>query len=156
MKHILLAFVLLLPLSAAPLSAQQHQNHAPAVDTVAVLAAAETFRAAIIAGDSAALQRIVWPDALILEGGDRETRAEYLSHHFGADGAFLRSMTREPLTRTVRVDGHTAWIASTSRMHGTSGDREVDLNSAELLVLRHAPGEGWRVAAVHWSSGSRN
>jgi hypothetical protein len=159
MKHVLLALALLLPLSAAPALAQQHDHHAPAAaataDTAAVLAVADALREAIVAGDRATLERIVLPDARILEGGKTETRAEYLGHHFGSDGAFLSAVTREPLTRAVEIDGHTARVTSTSRLYGTYRDRAVDVESTEVLTLRHTPTEGWRVAEVRWSSQPR-
>ena len=50
----------------------------------------------------------------------------------------------EPLFRRTTVAGDAAWVASTQRI----GDAEM----AELLVMKRTP-EGWRVAAVHWSSG---
>jgi ketosteroid isomerase-like protein len=159
MTHVLFALALLLPLSAAPALAQQHHHHPPAAgataDTAAVLAVADALREAIVAGDPAALERVVLADVRIHEGGKTESRAEYLGHHFGSDGAFLRAVKREPLTRTVEIDGHTARVVSTSRLHGTYRDRALDLESTEVLVLRHTLQGGWRVAEVRWSSEPR-
>lgn len=160
-------WLLTLLFAAAPAAAQQHQHppagagmhpmqHASPADSTAVIAAAEAFRTAIVRADRAALERVVLPTAVILEGGKTETRADYLGHHFGSDGAFLKAMTREPIRRTVQVNGHTAWIASISRLHGTYRDRKLDMDSAELLVLEHTPEAGWQVAAVHWSSRPRS
>lgn len=119
---------------------------------------ADRFYEAIAADDRAAVEALLLPDAVVLEGGGTETRTEYLGHHFGNDAAFLAAVEREPLTRRTTVAGDAAWVASTSRLHGTYEGRALDLDSAELLVLRRdassAP-NGWRVAAVHWSSGSR-
>ena len=53
-------------------------------------------------------------------------------------------MVPEPLYRRTGVAGDAAWVASAQRL----GDVEM----AELLVMERTPG-GWRVAAVHWSSG---
>jgi hypothetical protein len=119
---------------------------------------ADRFHAALAAGDRAAAEALLLPDAVVLEGGEAEARAEYLGHHFGADAAFLAALTREPLHRRTGVAGEAAWVATTSRLHGTYEGRALDLDSAELLVLRRdasAP-DGWRVAAVHWSSGARD
>ena len=158
MKRILFALVLL-PLASAPALAQQHQHHHPTAgataDTVAVLAVADALREAIVAGDREALERVVLPEAKILEGGKTETRTEYLGHHFGSDGAFLRAMRREPLRRTVEIDGHTARVVSTSRVYGTFRERALDLESTEVLVLHHTAQGGWRVAEVRWSSTPR-
>jgi ketosteroid isomerase-like protein len=118
---------------------------------------ADRFFTALAAGDRAAVEALLLPNAVVLEGGKTEARAEYLGHHFGSDTAFLAAVEREPLTRTTDVIGDAAWVATTSRLAGTVEGRALDLNSAELLVLRRdasAP-DGWRVAAVHWSSASR-
>jgi ketosteroid isomerase-like protein len=118
---------------------------------------ADRFHGALAAGDRAAFETLLLPDAVVLEGGKAEARAEYLGHHFGSDTAFLAAVEREPLTRKTNVAGDAAWVASTSRISGAYEGRTLDLDSAELLVLRRdasAP-DGWRVAAVHWSSASR-
>ncbi|HET7275874.1 MAG TPA: nuclear transport factor 2 family protein [Longimicrobiaceae bacterium] len=144
--------------TAAPSLAQQdHGNHTSeatqqASDTAAVAAVADALNQAIVAGDRAAVEKLLLPEAKIHEGGQTETRAEYFGHHFGADGTFLRAMTREPLSRTFEIDGHTAQVTSISRLHGTYGDNALDLESTEVLVLRHTPEGGWRVAEVHWTS----
>jgi hypothetical protein len=118
---------------------------------------ADRFYTALTAGDRAVVESLLLPDAVVLEGGKAEARAEYLGHHFGSDIAFLASVEREPLTRTTDVAGDAAWVASTSRVSGAYEGRTLDLDSAELLVLRHdaAAPDGWRIAAVHWSSASR-
>jgi hypothetical protein len=119
---------------------------------------ADRFHTALDGGDRAAVEALLLPDAVVLEGGKAEARAEYLGHHFGSDTAFLAAVEREPLTRKTDVAGDAAWVALTSRLHGTYDGRTLDLDSAELLVLRRdasAP-DGWRVAAVHWSSRSRD
>jgi hypothetical protein len=118
---------------------------------------ADRFHTALAAGDRAVVESLLLPDAVVLEGGKAETRAEYLGHHFGSDVAFLASVEREPLTRTTDVAGDAAWVASTSRVSGAYEGRTLDLDSAELLVLRRdaAAPDRWRIAAVHWSSASR-
>jgi ketosteroid isomerase-like protein len=117
------------------------------------IAAAEAFRQAIVSGDSTAAGEIILEDAIIVEGGRTESREHYLSGHFKGDGAFLSAMTREPLDRKVSVSGHVAWITSVSRLHGTYRNNDTDMTSAELMVLKQ-DNEGWKVAAVHWSSRS--
>ncbi|MFT5142808.1 MAG: ketosteroid isomerase-like protein [Rhodothermales bacterium] len=115
--------------------------------------AVEAFRASIVANDSTAAASLLAENVRIVEGGNVETRDGYLSHHFHSDGAFLSAMTREPLTADVQMSGATAWSVSTSRLFGSYRDREIDMTSAELMVLEHGEG-GWKVKAVHWSSGS--
>ncbi|MFT5142616.1 MAG: ketosteroid isomerase-like protein [Rhodothermales bacterium] len=113
----------------------------------------EAFRAAIVAQDSTTASGLLAEDVQIVESGGVETREGYLSHHFKSDGAFLSAMTRAPLTADVHLSGASAWSVSTSRLSGSFRDREVDITSAELMVLEHAEG-GWKVSAVHWSSRS--
>ena len=148
-----LAFFFLLV--AAPAAAQHDDLHHSADDEAEVTTIADQFVAAIAAENRSALETILSPDVLILESGGIETREEYFGHHFGADAEFLAAMTREPLDRTIRIVGDVAWITSRSRLQGTFRERDLDLDSAELLVLRRMP-DGWRIAAVHWSSGTHN
>ena len=149
MRHLALFFLLL----AAPAAAQHDDHQNPANDEAEVSATTDQFIAAIATENRSALESILSPDVLILESGGIETREEYLGHHFGSDAAFLAAMTREPLHRTIRIDGDVAWVASITRLQGTFRERDLDLDSAELLVLHRTP-EGWRIAAIHWSSGS--
>ncbi|WP_412070192.1 DUF4440 domain-containing protein [Rubrivirga sp. IMCC43871] len=106
-------------------------------------ATADRFHAALAAGDRAAVEALLAPDAVVLEGGGHESRTEYLSHHFARDAENLAGKTVESIFRRTTVAGDAAWVASTQRI----GDAEM----AELLVMRASP-EGWRVAAVHRSS----
>ncbi len=124
-------------------------------DSLAVADVVEQFHAAVVAADSAVAAGLLTAEALILESGGQETKEEYFSHHFHGDAAFLAATTREPATSQLRLAGDAAWVTSTSRIYGTFRDRDVDVNSAELMVLRRTP-EGWRIAAIHWSSRSRN
>ena len=124
-------------------------------DSLSVAGVVEQFHAAVVAADSAVAADLLTAEALILESGGQETKEEYLSHHFFGDAAFLAATTREPVTSQLSLAGDAAWVVSISRIYGTVRDRDMDLNSAELMVLRRTP-EGWRIAAIHWSSRSRN
>jgi ketosteroid isomerase-like protein len=54
-----------------------------------------------------------------------------------------------PITVTVR--GGVAWASSTSVARGRHRDRDVNSQTAELVVLqRH--GDGWTISGIHWSS----
>lgn len=149
----LIALTVLL-LTSVPAQAQQpdspvHSDSAEVVETV------ERFQTALAERDSATVDELLLSDALILEGGGRETKMEYFGHHFGADASFLNKMNREVENRQVRVEDGTAWASTKSRLHGTYDGDSLDLSSAELMVLRHMS-EGWRIAAIHWSSRSRD
>jgi len=148
-------FVILavLLLTSVPTQAQQADSRVdPGAD--AAVEVVERFQTALADRDSATVDELLLPDAVILEGGGPETRTEYFGHHFGADAAFLSELDREVESRQVRRDEGTAWVSTKSRLHGTYEDDSVDLSSAELMVLRETP-DGWRIAATHWSSRSR-
>ena len=116
----------------------------PAVSPEAFAASetADRFHAALTTGDRAAMEALLAPDAVVLSGGDHYARAEYLGGPFARTAA-LASAAPEPLYRRTGVAGDAAWVASTHRIGGTE--------TAELLVMKQTP-DGWRVAAVHWSS----
>lgn len=158
-------FLVLLGLACATLPAraqQQFQRVDSLVeadqDSLAVARVAQRFADALRAGDREAVEALFTDDVRILESGGVETREAYFAHHYELDVAFSQAMTREPGTYELHVAGDVAWVASTSRLHGTYRDRARDLDSAELLVLRRDPAapDGWRIAAVHWSSRTRD
>jgi ketosteroid isomerase-like protein len=140
--------------SASALRAQAHEHGAMhAADSTDVVQAAKRFTEALATGDSTTIAAMLLPEAVILEGGGVEDRHHYLEHHYPSDVRFLQAMAREPKSRQAHMVGDVAYVASTSRLHGTYRDRDVDLSSAELMVLRKTA-EGWKVAAIHWSSRS--
>ncbi len=122
-------------------------------DSLSVVSIIERFNAALASGDSAAAMSLLAPDAVILESGGVETRAEYQSHHLPGDIAYARSMksTRGPIRVSVR--GDVAWASSTSTTTGESRGRQVNSAGAELMVLTRTAA-GWRISAIHWSSRS--
>lgn len=116
-----------------------------------VLEALDNFKTAIVDNDSDAASNVMADDVLILEGSGMETKKEYLSHHFHSDGKFLSAMDREILTQKISIEGNTAWVSTVSSMKGTYSEREIDLTSLELAVLKKA-GSDWKITAIHWSS----
>lgn len=120
-------------------------------DSAAVLATVSQFHAALAAGDSLAALALLTDDAIVLESGSVETRAEYRSHHLASDVAFARAVTTERLPLQVTVSGDVAWVSLTSTTKGEYRERPVDSAGAELVVLTRAD-DGWKIAAVHWSS----
>jgi len=134
-------------LVASPLVAQ------PA-DDAGVLAAVTGFHAAIAAGDAANASALLADDAVFLEVGGVETRAEYVQGHLPGDIAFEKgvSVTRGPIRVTVL--GDVAWAHSTSEMKGTFQGRTIDSLGAELMVLSRGTA-GWQIRAVHWSGRAR-
>lgn len=133
-----------------PLVAQAAIPRADA-DSEAVARVVEQFHHAIAAGDSAGAAALLDAEAVVLESGDVETRAEYLRGHLAADVAFARAVRSERKTVKVTRRGDAAWVAATSRATGTFEKRPVDSDGVELIVLTRSA-QGWRIMAIHWSS----
>lgn len=112
------------------------------------------FAQAIVDNNSEVASKLLAEDIRILEGGGMETKQEYLSHHFHSDGKFLRAMDRSIDARTVFTEGSTAWVTTQSHLQGTYNDRQVNLTSLELAVLKKVSNQ-WKITALHWSSSSR-
>lgn len=146
--------LLALALFASPLMGQQHEHHAAPSDSAAVAAVIERYHRALAQGDSAGAMALLAPDAVILESGGRETRAEYASHHLPGDMRFARAVpsARGPVAVTIR--GDVAWAASTSTTQGDYNGRAINSAGAELVVLSREP-DGWKIRAIHWSSRTR-
>jgi ketosteroid isomerase-like protein len=147
------AVTVIVCLSAIPAAAraQAGGRSAPAADSAAVVQVVEQFHAALAAGDSAAVLRLLHDDAVVLETGDMETRHEYRGHHLPADIAFARAVPRQVGAVRVTVRDNVAWVMSTSTARGRYRERDVNSQTAELAVLERTA-EGWRIAAIHWSS----
>lgn len=76
-----------------------------ASDSTAILATVSAFHAALAAGDSGAALAWLAPDAIILESGELETRADYAAHHLGADMEFSRAVKSLPVTTLLSHGG---------------------------------------------------
>jgi ketosteroid isomerase-like protein len=112
------------------------------------------FHAALAAGDAAAAEALLAPDAIVLESGHVETRGEYVSGHLAADIAFARAVRSERSDVRVAQQGDVAWVSASSRAQGSFRGRAVRSQGAELVVLARGA-EGWRIRAIHWSSHER-
>lgn len=123
-------------------------------DSAAVVTAVLRYHAAIEAGDSLAALALLTPDAVVLESGGFETRAEYRSHHLPSDIAFARAVRSERRPERVVVRDDVAWVAMTSTAQGEYRGRAVNSAGAELMVLTRTEG-GWKINAIHWSSRTR-
>ena len=99
-------------------------------------------------GDAMAL---VADDAVFLEGGRLETRAEYEMNHLPADIGFEKQVSgkRGPLKITFKDD--TAWVIATTDYDGMFDGAPVSFTSAQLAVLTRDSGT-WRIRSIHWSS----
>jgi ketosteroid isomerase-like protein len=157
-RQLLLSVLLLLATAGAtlgPLTALTAPAFAQAGgDSAAVAAVVERYHDALVAGDSAAALAQLAEDAVILESGSIESREEYRSHHLAADMAFARAvkLARSPLRVFVR--GEIAWTTATSTTQGKFRGKPVNSTGAELMVLTRNR-DGWKIAAIHWSSRDR-
>ena len=120
-------------------------------DSAAVVSVIDRFHAALAAGDSTTAMSLHAADAVILESGGVETRAEYQSHHLPGDISYATTMKTARGSVRVTVRGDVAWASTTSTTMGESRGRQVNSLGAELVVLTRTS-EGWRIAAIHWSS----
>ncbi len=143
---------------AGPLIAQVERSHRRALasatgDSVAATRTVESFREALARGDSTGALALLAPDVIILESGEMQRFDDYRSHHLGADIAFARAVPSTHTLVSLRVEGNTSWVTSTSATQGQFNGRAVNSAGAELIVLtRGARGGAWRIRAVHWSS----
>lgn len=127
------------------------RSYATSPDSAAIVATVAAFHHALNTGDSAGAMALLAPDAVILESGALETRAEYAAHHLAADIEFSRAVPSHRVTTRVYQEGAVAWVASVSTSRGTFRDRPVASQGAELLILSRTA-SGWRIRAIHWSS----
>ncbi len=132
---------------AAPLEGQEGPE-------AEVVAAVDAFHSALAAGDSTAALDLLSDDVVILESGGLETKEHYRSGHLAGDMRFARAVPRERGNIHVRIAGDVAWAWSTNVARGRIGEREIDSQGAELVVLRREGGT-WKIEAIHWSSRQR-
>ena len=109
------------------------------------------FYGAMKTGDIAAAMSFIAPDAVFLEAGKLETRAEYEANHLPSDIQFESQVTgvRSPIR--VTFEGNTAWVIATTEYKGTFEAAPVSFVSAQLMVLTRDSGQ-WRIRTIHWSS----
>ncbi len=119
-----------------------------------VEAVVDAFHAALAAGDSTAALSHLAGDVTILESGGVEDKEHYRSGHLAGDMRFAAAVSRERSEIEVSLVGDVAWAHSTSVRQGRMGDREINSQSAELVVLAREGGT-WKIKAIHWSSRQR-
>jgi ketosteroid isomerase-like protein len=120
-------------------------------DEAQVKAAAAAFHAALSAGSGVAALRLLAPDAVILEGGELETRQQYQDHHLAVDIRFAQATKTVRTAVSATVSGDVAWVSSVGTTSGTFQGKNISLGGAELMVLTKSP-SGWLIRAIHWSS----
>lgn len=130
---------------------------AASADSMSAVAAVDRFRTALASGDSASVLALLAADAIVLESGDVETRAEYRRNHLSADIEYSRAIPGTHKLVSAGVHGDAAWVSSTSVTKGTIKGRAVNSAGAELIVLsRRDARSPWQIRAIHWSSHRRS
>src|SRR5262245_65699115 len=80
-----------------------------------IVAVVNAFYGAITAGDNAAAMKLIAADAVFVESGKIETRAEYEMNHLPADIEFESQVKAVRSPARVTFDGRdTAWAISTA------------------------------------------
>ncbi len=120
-------------------------------DATAITAAADAFHQALAAGDEARAMSLLSPDALIVEAGTVQTRAEYQSEHLKEDISFAREVPGKQTSRKIAQAGDVAWVTSTFRVMGKFHDKAIDNVAGETVILTRTA-DGWRIRTIHWSS----
>ena len=123
-------------------------------DRTDVTAVVDGFYGAMKRGDVAGVMRAVAPDAVFLEGGRQETRAEYETGHLPGDIDFERVVNSKRGPLTVNINGDTAWVVGMADYEGSFKGKPVNFTLAQLMVLTRTNGQ-WLIRSVHWSSRSR-
>jgi len=97
---------------------------------------------------------LLTPEVVIFESGGAElSRAEYASHHLGADMEFSAATTRKVEAQRAGREEDAAWVLTRTTTTGTFRDKEIDAKGVETMLLKHTP-DGWKIFHIHWSSRS--
>lgn len=157
------AFALLVIAAAADKAESQEHGHAVSRNPVSAQSAATgpehpaaqsatALQQAIAGGDEARIRSLMAEDVLIFESGNVESSlSEYASHHMSSDMAFMAAVKSEPISRKVIEAGNTAIVLTRYRVQGTFQQQDVNVTTAETLVMRKLEGQ-WKIVHVHWSS----
>jgi ketosteroid isomerase-like protein len=139
-------------------SCQACASAPPPPDEAGVTAVLEGFYGAMKKADSAAAMRLLAPDAVFIESGRLETRAEYESDHLPADIEFESQVTGKRGPLRITFEGNAAWVIASTEYEGTFQTEPVSFVSSQLMVLtRDAARDAgaWRIRSIHWSSRRR-
>ena len=117
-------------------------------------AALQAFYAAMGRGDAAGAMALIAPDAVFLESGQLETRAQYEMNHLPNDIDFERQVPGRRGPVDVKTEGNTAWIIQSTDFDGMFEGVPVSFTSRQLAVLTRGD-SGWLIRSIHWSSAAR-
>ena len=114
----------------------------------------DKFYGAMKTGDTVTAMSVLAPDALFVEGGRLETRAEYEKNHLPLDIEFEKQVTGKRGPLRITVQGDTAWVIAVTEFDGTFQGAPINLTGAQLAVLTRETGD-WLIRSIHWSSHRR-
>lgn len=120
-------------------------------DSAAAVATVQKFHTSLVAGDSAAALALFTDGVQIIEAGGIEDRTHYREHHLAGDMSYAKAAPTQRTVTQVTIRGDVAWVVATSVTTGEVNGRAVNSQGAELMVLVRTS-QGWKIAAVHWSS----
>lgn len=140
-----LALAVAIGLGLSPHAAEAQDARAAVIEVV------DTYHVALASGDSTTALELLADDVTILESGGVEDKEHYRSGHLSGDMRFAQAVPRERGEITVQVIGDVAWAWSTNTAQGRMGERDVNSQGAELVVLARGD-NGWKIKAIHWSS----
>ncbi len=112
----------------------------------------DAFYGGMKKGDKAAVMSTLAPDALFVEGGTLETRAEYEANHLPTDIEFESQVTGTRGPVKVTFHDNTAWMVTTTEYRGTFNGNPVAFAGAQLMVLTRDGAGAWLIRSAHWSS----
>lgn len=148
-KYIVLIFAIFISLSISSNCLFAQESHEDEVVNVI-----DAFHEALVAGDSTTALSYLADDVAILESGGIENKHHYRSGHIKGDMRFAKAVPRDRGEITVTIIGDVAWAYSSSITQGKMGEREINSQGAELVVLVKENGD-WKIKAIHWSSRKR-
>ncbi len=110
------------------------------------------FHDALFSENMAVVSASFAADAIVFEGGKRETSLQgYLEHHLGPELPMLAKLSREVEVEDLVEAGDVAWYGVQAQLHGMAGDTELSITHATTIVL--ARGEaGWEIKQIHFSN----
>ena len=111
----------------------------------------ESFYSAIKRGDAKAAMSVIAPDAMFVESGTLETRAEYEKNHLPLDIDFERQINGKRGPLRITFAGDTAWVIATTEYDGKIEGGQVSFASSQLMVLTK-DADAWKIRSIHWSS----
>lgn len=124
-------------------------------DAAAIAAWLKGYDAAFLSKDLDTLAAFYHPDVTIYEGGGINNGwADYRDHHLGPElKAFENLEFGHTDTRvTVLPGGQSAYATSRYTIKARMGDRTLDSEGLETLVLLKMPDGGWKIRHSHTSS----